>query len=243
MARDLELDRETAPRSTDEPQPQQAPEPDAATLSQVGPIPPVAAEAAATATASEQAYDLAADRGVQDWETYKASHPNKWEDKYRWGHSAAAQFIQPHERKAEYVWELKQGKSASQAVKDWLAGPTIADYRARGAAIEIDEVRDEMGDPKFDKLFGSANTNEDANVAPAHRLVISAAEYGIPIGDQMKKVAADAEEQARQAAEPQPIAATPEARVEEKPKSPVAEATPIVVDELAHHEEQHQREA
>ena len=39
-----------------------------------------------------------------------------------------------------------------------MKGLTISNYRAIGVAQEIDEVRDEMGDQKFDRLFGSKNS-------------------------------------------------------------------------------------
>ena len=86
-----------------------------------------------------------------------AGTPDKWEDRFVHGHTAAKGWNQPYEGRYDMTFTLKAGHSASQAVKDFLAGPTIADYRVIGVAIEMEELRDELGDQKFDRLFGSKN--------------------------------------------------------------------------------------
>ena len=223
-----------------------------------GELPAVAQTSAAAtgATASELAFDgqqqqasgdvSSLDRGVHDWEEYKqvcdqAGKPEKWKDYYRSGHTEAKGWSQPYDHRAMYDWHLKKGTSASQAVQDWLKGPTIADYRACGVAMELDELRDEMGDQKFDKLFGSANEEQDSQIPKAQRLRISAAAYGVPLVDQMKQIALEADAHQGPVAEAVP-AAVVETRVEEKPKAaPVHDQEPAVIaQELGM--QQHDRE-
>jgi len=173
------------------------------------------------------------DSGIHTWESYKhaveaAGKPEKWKDYYRGGHTEAKGWSQPYERRAMFDWELQKNTSASQAVQAWIKGPTIADYRAAGVADDLDELRDEFGDQKFDRLFGSANEDQDAKIPKAQRLRISAAAYTVPLIDQMKQIAREADAHEKPAAE---VAAAPqvEARVEEKPKSSVQDQDPSVV--------------
>lgn len=201
-------------------------------------IPAVAAQTAASgATASELAFapkdTSALDRGIFHWEDYKAACetagvPEKWQAHYRQGHTEAQGWNQPHESHRPLTWTLKKGVSASKAIIDWLQGTSIADYRCAALADQLDELRDEFGDPKFDRLFGSADTGEDAKIPPAHRLRLSADDYGIPLIDQMKQIAYEVDCPAQQPVEaPQPEI---EARVEDKPKiTPLEEQEPAVV--------------
>lgn len=246
-ARDTEqqsLESETTPEAVPAP-----PEAAKTEFSSEGDLPAVAqtTTAATGATASTLAFDgqqqqasgdtSHLDRGVHHWEEYKAScdaagKPEKWKDYYRAGHTEAKGWTNPWEHRQVYDWELKKGTSASQAVQEWLRGPTIADYRAAGVAADLDELRDEFGDRKFDELFGSANDQEDARIPKAQRLRISAAAYGIPLIDQMKQIAAEHDARQRPAAEPEaPIV---EARVEEKPKAAaiVDQEPQVVAQEL-----------
>ncbi len=210
------------------------PEAEKTSFSSEGELPAVAtAGAAAGATASELAFDgqerqasgdlSHLDQGIHHWEDYKqaceqAGKPEKWKDYYRSGHTEAKGWTQPYERRAMYDFELKKGTSASQAVQEFIKGPTIADYRVAGVANDLDELRDEMGDHKFDRLFGSANEGQDSKIPLAQRLRITAAAYSIPLIDQMKEIARQADAAESPAEEIAP-AAQVEARVEEKPKA------------------------
>jgi hypothetical protein len=217
-------------------------------FSSEGDLPAVAqgSGAAATgATASTLAFDGAAkqasgdtshlDRGIHHWEEYKASceaagKPEKWKDYYRSGHTEAKGWTQPYEHRRVYEWDLEKGTSASQAVQDFLKGPTIADYRVAAVADDLDELRDEFGDQKFDKLFGSANSNEDSKIPAAQRLRITAASYSLPLIDQMKQIAREAEAAESPVEEAAPAAPQVEALVEEKPKAaPIQDQEPAVI--------------
>ncbi len=209
-----------------------------------GDLPAVAPEASAAAvTASEMAFDgkeqptvdtAPIDSGMHHWEEYKATceaagKSEKWKDVYRNGHTEAAGWIQPYEHRAVNDFQLKKGFSASDALQKLMKGPTICDYRVALLADEIDEVRDEMGDRKFDMLFGSANHSDDAKIPPNQRLRISSELYTTPLGDQMKAIAANADAQVKPAEDVQP-APIVEARVEEKPAEVVQkEQDPVVV--------------
>jgi hypothetical protein len=199
---------------------------------------------AAAATASELAYQEPEkdsshlDRGVHTWEHYQAAceaagKPDKWKDYYRNGHTEAQGWEQPYEHKAVNDFMLKPGYSASEGLKAFLAGPTITDYRAALLAEEIDEVREQMGDNKFDLLFGSKNGNQDAAIPAGQRLRLSSSLYTTPLGDQMKAIAAEHDSAENKPAEPPPVAEL-EARTEEKPESmeAVEEEEELVRSEL-----------
>ena len=249
--------RESEDKATDADQATEAvpAEPEAAKqeFSAEGEIPAVAevAPAAAAPSASQLAFDGAEqqqasgslahlDRGVHHWEGYQADceaagKPEKFQAEWKAGHTAAAGWVQPYEHRSRDDWQLKKGTSASTALKAWLAGPTIADYRATGVAVDLDELRDEMGDQKFDVLFGSANPEEDAAIPGGQRLRISASAYGIPLIDQMKAIEREYDEKAHQTKAEEPAAAPiVESRVEEKPELAGLEQEPVVIaQELA----------
>jgi len=177
-------------------------------------------------TASEQAFGNkpTAEAGQIDGGMYEpheyqaactaAGTPDKWDDKYAHGHTSANQWTQPYEGRYDMAFELKHRQSASQAVKDFVKGPTIADYRVIGVAIEMNELRDELGDERFDQMFGSSETNTDAKISGAQRLKITAAMYTIPFAAQMLALAAESDG-VDQSAEPEAPAVA--ARVEDKP--------------------------
>ncbi len=252
-ARDVE---QKAAEETEVPAPvEQEPEAKKTEFTSEGDLPAVAQGAAtataATATASELAFGQDKkeeepqvekdtshlDRGIHTPQEYKAScekagKPEKWQDYYRAGHTAADGWEQPYENRRIYAWELKKGTSASKAVQDFIKGPTIADYRVAGVAHDLDELRDEFGDHKFDRMFGSANSNEDAKVPLAQRLRISADLYTVPLIDQMKALAREFEAAENKPKEEPKAAPKQEARHEEKAKvKPEQEQEPAVVAE------------
>ncbi|MEJ7597913.1 MAG: hypothetical protein WKG01_08400 [Kofleriaceae bacterium] len=190
-----------------------------------GDLPAVATSAVATGmTASEMAYapvDAAAlDKGMHSAEHYQAEcerlgKPEKWQDYYRNGHTDAKGWSQPYERRANNDWILEQGFSASQALTDFMNGPTICDYRVALLADELDELRSELGDIKFDEVFGSSNHHTDAAIPVAQRLKISSGLYTTPIVDQMKAIVREHDSHDSGDVEaPTPVV---EARVEERP--------------------------
>lgn len=167
-----------------------------------------------------------------------AGTPDKWDARYAHGHTAAKQWTQPYEGRYDMTFTLKAGHSASQAVKDFLTGPTIADYRVIGVAIEMDELRDELGDQKFDQLFGSPVTSEDAQIASTQRLKLTSAMYTVPFRAQMLALAAehDAVDTTSEPAAPEVAA-----QVEKKPIEAGVTAQPapeMIADELGVEREQ-----
>ncbi|HUJ60831.1 MAG TPA: hypothetical protein VLX92_20150 [Kofleriaceae bacterium] len=197
-----------------------------------GDLPPVT-QAEATplpATASEQAFDQKPaggdtsflDSGMHEPAHYKeacerAGKQDKWQDKYALGHTEASGWTQPYEGRYAMAWSLEKGHSASQAVKDFVAGPTIADYRVIGVALEMDELRDDIGDNRFDQLFGSRFDDEDSGIPASQRLQITAAMYTIPFADQMRKIADEADQAID--ADDQPLPPPVEEQREEQPQS------------------------
>jgi hypothetical protein len=201
-------------------------------------------------TASEQAFGDKptaqtgqVDGGMYDPEEYQAAcqaagTPDKWDDRYVHGHTSAKHWTQPYEGHYDMTFTLKHGHSASQAVKDFLAGPTIADYRVIAVAMEMDELRDDLGDPKFDQLFGSNVASEDGQISSAQRLKITAGMYSIPFRAQMLQIAAehDSVDHTEEPEAPQ-VAAL----VEEKPMEAGVTAQPapeMIADELGVEREQ-----
>jgi hypothetical protein len=130
------------------------------------------------------------------------------------------------------AFELKRGHSASQAVKDFVAGPTIADYRVIGVAVEMNELRDQIGDQKFDEMFGSKNSDTDGAISSAQRLKITASMYTVPFAAQMLALAAENDSLSKTE---EPEAPAVEARIEEKPQQGGVTATPapeMIAEEL-----------
>lgn len=243
-ARETEQAKAEAETTTEAPAPAPAEKEEQFTAE--GDLPAVAQPGLAVATgatASEIAFDgkeaqvapdaSHLDKGVHQWEAYKAAceqagKADKWQDHYRNGYTSATQWEQPYENRRVNDFILNPHTSASRALEDFLKGPTICDFRTALVADEINQVRLELGDQTFDKLFGSENKHEDSTIPAGQRLRISSDMYTTPIGDQMRAIAAKSEVDAAAQAEPAP-AAELEARVEEKPKSAEIEQDPLVV--------------
>ena len=129
--------------------------------------------------------------GIHYWYNYQrhcenAGKPELWQDKYRSGHTQSQSFINPHEAGRWMDWELKKGHSASKAIKEWLAGATVAECLSSVIAMEIDALRAAIGDKKFDKMFGSDDPAVDANVADHMRMHVKAGIAGTPVGNYIK---------------------------------------------------------
>jgi hypothetical protein len=226
----------------------------AADVSTQGTVPDVADNGAVVETgetASEQAFgdkptaqSGETDGGMYSPEEYQAActaagTPEKWDDRYRSGHTEASQWNQPYDSGYDMTFTLQRGQSASQALKDFLAGPTIADWRTIAVAVELDELRDNMSDSKFDQLFGSTVPGDDARIPPSQRLQISIAMYTIPFASQMEALAEQKDEALDREEEPEAPAVA--ARVEDKPLEGGVTAQPapeLVAEELGIEREQ-----
>jgi len=222
-------------------------------ISTEGAVPAVAANGMAVQTgqtASEQAFGDKptaqtgqVDGGMYQPSDYKAACTaaglaDKWDDKYERGHTEAKQFEQPYEGRYDMHFTIKRAQSASQALKDFVAGPTIADFRTIAVAVEMNEVRASMGDRKFDRLFGSSEADTDAQIPPSQRLQISSAMYTIPFAAHMDALADELDE-ADKPKEPEAPAVA--AQVEDKPLEAGVTAQPapeMIADELGIQREQ-----
>jgi hypothetical protein len=76
---------------------------------------------------------------------------DKWKDEYWSGYADEKYF----EKKGFMHWVLKPGVKASEAIKRWLNGGTIAECETALIAINYDTMRAAIGDDKFDELFSS----------------------------------------------------------------------------------------
>lgn len=224
----------------------------ASEIASQGSIPEVAEATVASAepSASDMAYeerpvaDVAnLDHGMHRVEDYyaqceAAGAMHKWNPNYAHGHTTASQWTQPYEGRYDNTFALKPGCSASQALRDFMAGPTIADFRVIGVAIEMEELRDELGDQEFDRMFGSADGGRDAQIPAAQRLKLTSDMYTIPFVDQMLAMAAESAAADQRAEEPN--APVVEARVEEKPsESAMEQPSPeMIAEELGMPREQ-----
>lgn len=221
--------QEAAPAAPEVAEPEVA-EAAAADASTQGAVPNVAENGAVIEpgeSASEQAFgdkptaqsgDI--DGGMYSPAEYQAActaagTPEKWDDRYFSGHTAATQWVQPYDGGHDMTFKLQRGQSASQALKDFLAGPTIADWRTIAVAIELDELRDNMSDAKFDQLFGSRNGGDDAQIPASQRLQISVAMYTVPFAAQMEALAEQKDEALAHQDEAEAPAVA--AQVEDKP--------------------------
>jgi hypothetical protein len=226
-------------------------------ISTAGPVPDVAGTGTAVetgATASEQAFGdrpaaLAGQSGDLEGgmftpEDYQAAcqaagTPEKWDTTYAAGYTEARQWAGPQDTKEDNTFTLKSGESASQALKDFIAGPSIADYKTILVALELDEIREGMGDEKFDLLFGSTNADTDGQIPPSQRLQISSGMYSIPFGALMETLADEHDRALRRADEPEAPAVA--AQVEDKPLEGGVTAQPapeMIADELGIQREQ-----
>jgi len=227
-----------------EPAPQPAEVP-ATKFSDEGELPAVSAQhAEQPATASERAFDKkpaaagsdtsGLDSGMHEPEEYReacetAGKPEKWKPEYAYGHTSARQFSQPNP-KAPMSFSLGRGHSASDAIKDFLAGPTIADFQAIQVAQELDELRTDLTDNRFDQLFGSKDAADDAAIPHDMRLHISSEMYTTPF---IAKMMAYVEKHDAGAHDDDPLPPpAPELR-EDKPKETEAEEeTAVISDDL-----------
>ena len=79
--------------------------------------------------------------------------PARWKEDYRNGYANPKYWT----RTDFMSWRLVAGTSASVAIKDWLAGLTIAECKSTVRVLQMDAIRAALGDDRFDQLFGSAD--------------------------------------------------------------------------------------
>ncbi len=201
--------------------PPEAADPKAAMIQTEGDVPAVdrGGPTPATATASQLAFEgpakedsSAIDHGVFQPEEYKhacesSGKEDKWKEQYRNGYTKSDAWSSSP--KVGMKFDLKKGHSASDAIKSWFKGPTIADFRTISVAEQLDELRDELGDHKFDEVFGSANGAQDKAIPGDQRLQISIGMYTTPFIDQMKAVARQHDEKLNKPEAETPAAVTP----------------------------------
>jgi peptidoglycan hydrolase-like protein with peptidoglycan-binding domain len=104
-------------------------------------------------------------------EYYHATHADPatesfWRDEYVGGYADPAFF----ERQGYMDWTLKPGTSASEAIRAWLSGLTIAECLTTIVAAQWETLRAMIGDETFDREFGSSDPVLDAAVAEEQRL-------------------------------------------------------------------------
>jgi peptidoglycan hydrolase-like protein with peptidoglycan-binding domain len=123
-----------------------------------------------------------ADEGIHYARNYREAFPDRWKDDYYNGYANPTYF----DRNGFMDWQLKPKASASEAIKSWLKGLTIAECFSTVIAIEYDTIRAAIGDAKFDKVFGSVDTE----IPPEKRLRIAtpnAKDFNqIPLNQYMK---------------------------------------------------------
>lgn len=96
------------------------------------------------------------DSGVFYWPEYQRrclespETASRWDEaKYRLGYTAAPQL----EKTGTFRWRLRAGASASQAIRAWLRGLTVAECASTATAIYYDTIRAAVGDRNFDHHF------------------------------------------------------------------------------------------
>lgn len=170
-----------------------------------GALPAVATtEVAAAATASELGFEnkhrssslsvLGSEHGMVAWEDYKhdcevAGKPEEWQDHYVNGHTEARGWKQPVDHWTDNEFLLEKNTSASRALKDFIAGPTIADWHVAKVALDLRDLLSDVGEQKFDQLFGSEKSAIDSAIPAAQRLRISGADVVTTYVDQLYEIA------------------------------------------------------
>ena len=84
-----------------------------------------------------------------------AGRSKDWDRRWEMGHTASALWEQPYDNDDPMTFTLKLGTSASEGLRQWIAGLTVADCTVAMVAIELDAVRAVVGDKLFDRCFGT----------------------------------------------------------------------------------------
>jgi hypothetical protein len=204
-----------------------------------GALPEVAPEVAAAppATASELAFEnkgpennvsvINGEHGMVTWEQYKRDcevlgKSEEWKDEYVDGHTEAVGWLQPKDHWNDNVFLLKQNTSATSALKAFLAGPTITNWQGAQVATDLEDLLREIGEKKFDLLFGSAHLGEDAAIPATQRLRISAHDLTSTYIDQLEEAVAQYDAREAEPVHPEELLG-PQLADAPKPEKPAPE--------------------
>lgn len=111
--------------------------------------------------------------GVHYAKNYRRSYPTRWQDDWANGYADPNYFV----RNGYMDWTLRDNRSASEAIKAWLKGLTIAECLSAVVALKIDALRARLGDDEFDRRYGRANGDAPAEI----RLRVKNGSYDTPI--------------------------------------------------------------
>lgn len=199
-----------------------------------GPVPQVAADGTTQESASELAYDQAnhLDSGVHEWDIYKAAcesgSPSKWKPEYIDGFTSSSAFKGPSQHGKPHTFELAKGKSASSALREFMAGLTVTDWFTYHMGVDLLNLLDDMGFQAFDRMFG-CDTDADKAIPQSHRLVISSALDRTTWVEDMRTLAFSAPEPDAPVTEMTPAPQEEEEVAEEKKE---AETEAVASDEM-----------
>jgi len=235
MALDLETERKLAQGElTPADVATEEPIAEATEFTSQGPVPEVAADGSAKESASELAFDEAynLDSGCHEWDIYKAAceqgSPSKWKPDYIDGFTSSSAFKGPSHHGKPHTFELAKGKSASSALREFMAGLTVTDWFTYHMGVDLLDLLDDMGFQAFDRMFGSDN-DQDRAIPESHRLVISSALDRTTWVEDMRKIAFSAPEPDASVTEMTPAPQEEEEVAEEKKE---AESEAVPADEM-----------
>src|SRR6218665_995845 len=77
---------------------------------------------------------------------------NKWKNEWWYGHTDSNKWTKPA---YAMTFTVKDKEKASEAIQEWLKGLTIAECYSTSVAIEMDAIRKQIGDQKFDEQYSS----------------------------------------------------------------------------------------
>jgi hypothetical protein len=84
-----------------------------------------------------------------------AGRSAEWDRRWEKGHTDSRLWQQPYELDDPFTFALVKGASASEGLRQFLAGLTVTDCTTAMVAIELDAVRAVVGDVVFDRCFGN----------------------------------------------------------------------------------------
>jgi hypothetical protein len=167
---------------------------------------------------------LGTEHGMISWEAYKhdcevAGKPEEWKDQYVNGYTEARGWKQPLDHWTDNEFLLEKNTSASQALKDFIAGPTIADWHVAKVALDLRDLLTDVGEQKFDLLFGSSKAAIDQSIPAAQRLRISGADVVTTYVDTLYDIAMHYDARESEPVHPDEFIVAPE----DKPAPPKAD--------------------
>lgn len=73
-------------------------------------------------------------------------------DEYMSGHTESDKW---DKTAGSMTWTVKPGEKASEALKEWIEGTTVAECYSALVALEMNTLRKQIGDERFDELYSS----------------------------------------------------------------------------------------